>query len=73
MSAARVRDREGNLWQEAGVNAFQQRQLKCIEGARIGDVILDPRCGPPPPRPEYVPPPRDPWLAALTQYLISED
>lgn len=67
MSAGRVRDRDGNEWAEIGVNAFQQRQLRCVAGARKGDVILDPRCGPPEPRAPYRAP-RDPWEAALSDY-----
>jgi hypothetical protein len=35
---------DGNTW-EPFVNAYQQRQLRCIAGRRKGDVIHDPRLG----------------------------
>ena len=38
-----MRDTDGNLWQEAGVNEFEQRMLECIEGPRKGEEMHDPR------------------------------
>lgn len=41
------RDTDGNVW-EPFLNKLQQRQLRCIAGERLGEVIHDPRLGPPP-------------------------
>jgi hypothetical protein len=61
-----IRDREGNEYVEAGVNQFQQRQLRCVSGPRKGEMILDPRCGAPPEsRTPYERPITDPWLRAI--------
>lgn len=35
-------DSDGNEWAPF-VNEYQQRQLRCVAGAREGDVIHDPR------------------------------
>ena len=61
---------DGNTW-EPFVNAYQQRQLRCIAGARKGDVIHDPRLGNPADggkvisSRDSVPRKHDPWLAGL--------
>lgn len=39
-----IKDKDGNEWQPFQ-NQFQQRQLRCITGDRVGDVIHDPRLG----------------------------
>jgi hypothetical protein len=61
----RFTDREGNVYVRCEPNKFQQRQLRCVEGARKGQVILDPTCdGPPPDMP--APAPRmDPLIESL--------
>jgi len=62
-----LKDKDGNTWQPF-TNEFQQRQLRCIKGAREGDVIHDPRIG------QFVggvstsdpvKPARDPWTESL--------
>lgn len=63
-TAPRIPDNHGNEWIAIAPNEFQQRQLQCVSGPRTGDIILDPRCGPPEPRPPYKPP-MDPWLRGL--------
>ncbi len=37
-----LKDTDGNEWAPF-VNEFQQRQLRCIAGDRLGEVIHDPR------------------------------
>jgi hypothetical protein len=44
-----INDAQGNVWEEAGENRSQQRLLRCIEGPRAGEIILDPRAEGPPP------------------------
>lgn len=67
-----VKDMQGNVW-ESFVNEFQQRQLKCVSGAREGDVIHDPRLGDGTGAGHTVStrdpmkPARDPWLDGLNQ------
>lgn len=60
-----IKDTQGNTWEEAGVNQFQQRLLRCISGERAGDIIFDPRCGPPPEPREQLKRKRDPWIEGL--------
>ena len=66
--SAFVRDTDGNTW-EPFINEFQQHQLRCIEGPRLGQIIHDPRLRPyagrsvstrDPVRPEP-----DPWIEGL--------
>ncbi len=71
METNTVRDTQGNVW-EAFVNQFQQRQLRCVAGARLGEVLHDPRLGSSTAGDgrtvssrDPVRPARDPWLEGL--------
>jgi len=67
-----LRDNDGNAWAPF-VNVLQQRQLHCVSGSRLGDVIRDPRLGSAAGNGHTVSsrdpvrPARDPWLEGLNR------